>query len=543
MINQRLGGDRLEFQENDVEKLDLDKSVSDVAHLIVRFLCGKNYDPTISPEDQVLIKNLMANTKGKGLNYRQLNELLLLLNQDTIGEDFFTFFFGENVKTLDELKKGVIRFRGFALLCFGNFKFAYRQLCKMNIDQLSKRLRPYSRKPADLIRAFNGRPQRLIQIRSIERQNAWYLGEISGGRVNLEIENALRITQLTPKKSSKDSDFIKFAHKLGGVENRIKRTQSTAIQNTGIYLTWDYMDLYVATSMRNSWEYEETYDFLKEVFRDNDLKGLNIRYFDPTQSMCTNARDKGLVEGLMLKCALCALYLAQESDTMGKDCELAATLAQGKPVIAYVPKYDPKDYAKKIAKYPLDFFKKRLSILDAEEVFEDPEFESRLEGHDKDFRSVIAEFIKELKKYRSKQPFTLWAKKEDEFKKSCRFFKKICRIIAAAECYNFDNRAGLLRGKHPLCMQVDLQRGVANGVLVVRSAKECASLLFRILTNQTKFAIEHRIPGKERGEKEGYTVLEEEISGSAFRVVTDYERLTNSFWNLFEATTNNLYTL
>src|ERR1017187_8527142 len=43
---------------------------------------------------------------------------------------------------------------------------------------------------------------------------------------------------------------------------------------------------------------------------------------------------------LMLKRAQCTLYLAQESDTLGKDSELASTLAQGKPVIAYVPRID-----------------------------------------------------------------------------------------------------------------------------------------------------------------------------------------------------------
>ena len=32
---------------------------------------------------------------------------------------------------------------------------------------------------------------------------------------------------------------------------------------------------------------------------------------------------------------------------------------------------------------------------------------------------------------------------------------------------------------------------------------------------------------------EGVTILEEKISGSAYRVVTDSEKLTNSFWDLF----------
>jgi len=130
-----------------------------------------------------------------------------------------------------------------------------------------------------------------------------------------------------------------------------------------------------------------------------------------------------------------------------------------------------------------------------------------------------------MNEYRSRQPFSLWTEKDEEFKENCEEFSKICEILAIAECHNFEKRAGLLKGVHPLSMQVDLQSGVANGVLVVRDAKECADLLYRILTNRMKLVIRH--------ESEGYTILEEEISGSPFRVVIDHERLTNSFWNLF----------
>jgi hypothetical protein len=303
------------------------------------------------------------------------------------------------------------------------------------------------------------------------------------------------------------------------------------------------MDVYIATSMRNKWEYEETYDFLVELFEDKNLRKLDLRYFDPTQSICSNPRDKGLLESLMLKRARCAIYLAQESDTMGKDSELAAMLAQGKPVIAYIPRHNPQEYAKKISKYPLNFFKRRLSILDAEEIFDDQTCTRKLTRYDKNFKQTIADFSRELTRYRSKQPLYLWKEKDAEFKRKSKNFKKICKIVATAECFNFDMRAELLKGRHPLCIQVDLKTGVANGVLVVRSPNECAQLLYRILTNQMRFTIDHVSLGDPKKQRTGYTKLEEEISGCAFRVVTDYERLTNSFWNLFDQTRNNLYTL
>src|SRR5437899_9296486 len=92
--------------------------------------------------------------------------------------------------------------------------------------------------------------------------------------------------------------------------------------------------------MRAANEYEEISKFCDAVFVHPRLKKLKLRWFDPTQAYCKDRIDKGLAEALMLKRAKCTLYLVQETDTIGKDSELASTLAQGKPVIAYVPTAD-----------------------------------------------------------------------------------------------------------------------------------------------------------------------------------------------------------
>ena len=83
-------------------------------------------------------------------------------------------------------------------------------------------------------------------------------------------------------------------------------------------------------------------------------------------------------------------------------------------------------------------------------------------------------------------------------------------------------------------MQVELDTGVANGVLVVRNAEKCAELLLNILINKMEFEI--KVEEEEEnalGITESYTVLIEKISHSPYRVVTHQERLTNSFWNNF----------
>ena len=97
------------------------------------------------------------------------------------------------------------------------------------------------------------------------------------------------------------------------------------------------MDVYVATSMRKPIDFWNVHHFASKLFTSPLLKDLKLRWFDPTQAYCPNRLDKGLVEALMLKRARCTIYLAQESETLGKDSELATTLVQGKPVIAYVP--------------------------------------------------------------------------------------------------------------------------------------------------------------------------------------------------------------
>lgn len=508
---------------HDSETIDIDIELPEnLSKLIVKYLCDREYNQILDGKDKESLSHFISNAKKIGMNFHQFNELMLLLNQDIVSEDFFDFFFGEDSISLNELKKGVEKFRGFAMLCFGNFRFAFKELIQMNKEELEHKLSPYNRKISELEKEFKTRPSKMLEIEKIQKDKTWFLGYLSGGKVNREWE-------VSEKEGRTDEAFLRFRNHLREMSREIVNAQEKAQQNTDIYLTWDCMDIYFATSMRHRWEFEETHDFIEEVFSDNRLKKFKLRYFDPTQSVCKNPREKGLIEGLMLRRALCTIYLAQESDTMGKDSELAATLAQSKPVIAYVPEYDPEEYSKKIKDYPLYFFKRRLLILDAEDSFsgiqEDLKWNERLLKSDPNFEKTISDFLEEYEQYRCGQPYELYFEKENEFKKTSKFFEKICNILAIVECYSFEKRVELLNKRHPLSMQVDLQTGVANGVLVVRNPKECAELLFKILTNKMKFII--------RKDSDGFVLLEEEITRSPYRVVIDDEKLTNSFWNLF----------
>lgn len=355
----------------------------------------------------------------------------------------------------------------------------------------------------------------MLDTSRIERDQTWFVGEITGTLVEKELKE-FDSYRLKLPKVKKDEKVIAFARHLTEMDEQFVAAQEIASRNTDVYLTWDHLDVYVATSMRNKWEYEEVFDFTSDLFSRPQLMQLKLRHFDPTQSKCDTSRDKGLLEGLMLKRASCTIYMAQETDTLGKDSELATTLAQGKPVIAYIPTVNPDSFAKIVAERPLRYMKLRLLGLQASGILDQVEGLPRL----------AQTFLEEFALHRAQQPFELWkARDTTEFKQTKAYWRDLCLALAKAERIAFDKRAEVLQRYHPLAMQMDLTTGVANGVLVVRSIEKCADLLRAILTNGAEFDI--RVD-------EGCRTLVESISGSVFRVVTDNEKLTNSFWNLYK---------
>jgi hypothetical protein len=518
------------FRDNEIERINLN-DIDRVYKMIVRGLCGEIYYKELSSEEKTLLSSLLSEAKAGGLNYAQFNELLLLLNQDRLSEAFFEFFFEKEKITLEDLRQAVIKFRGYAMLCFGNFRFAYKQLIQKNDKELKEALEPYCRPPAQMKEEFKSRPAKALDIKKIDKAQTWYNGYIAKKKYEKE---AVLLSQLlnSPKDRKAyaltEEELFSLSEMYEKTGGSIAKIQQKSLQNTDVYLTWDYMDVYIATSMRHKWEFEDTFEFIQKVFSHKSLTELGLRYFDPTHAQCRDRIDKALIEGLMLKRALCTIYMAQEIDTMGKDSELAATLAQRKPVIAYVPSIDIYKHTEKIMRFPLDFFKLRFLILLAEGLFDDENCATEIKRIDPNFEKTIDDFLKQLNKYRRDQPFSLWDEREKKFKEECAVFPKICRILAIAENHSYEKRARTLKDVHPLSIQVDLESGVANGVLVVRDHKECATLLEKILTNSMDFTIKHV-----GDEGEGITILEEEISGCPFRVVTDHEKLTNSFWNFY----------
>ncbi len=324
--------------------------------------------------------------------------------------------------------------------------------------------------------------------------------------------------------SSSVSDLAHFLdasfEQLRALYTCVRTVQRRATQNQSTYLTWDHMDVYFATSMRKPWEYKDFYDFVESVMSASELKELDIRYFDPTQSFTDNRINKGLVEALMLRRARCTVYSVQDTDTLGKDSELASTLAQGKTVIAYVPDVVVETRTCELLAEDVGTILERLRFI----LYADENLPQRLSDEQLSSLGRVRDRLDGLMSAR------VWLSVPDEDASDSLKselgpdLEEFCRIIALSERVVYDRRATTLRESHPLAIQVNLGTGVANGVLVVRTIPDCAALLRRVLLFGMDFDLE---------EKDGMWYLRERISGCIFRVVTSDRKLSNCFWNFY----------
>jgi hypothetical protein len=434
------------------------------------------------PKDTV---KLLSEGAG-GLGHSQFNELLLTLGYDRVTHAFFQYLVdgeteyvsGNAIRTLDQLVSGVTRFRKLGLSLYGNVKFAFKRLGSDEQDFLDQLEHVEKRSPD----SFHDRHPPIHSIEAIPGEKTYYLGYL------IEGELKQRLASDPSDQEAKREEELR----LSIVDTGKKNQQS--------YLVSDHLDVYVATSMRERHEFQMVHQLTHEIFAHERLAELKLRYFDPTQAYCKNRIDKGLAEALMLKRAKCTIYFAQEADTLGKDSELASTLAQGKPVIAFIPDPGP-DYAERL-------------LVDLKRTY--PKHTER---------SLILDHLRlvEPKAAWVDASVREWVNSPDTFDIAA----SKARLQQAIKRH-YDGRARVLCEDHPLGIQVNLTNGVANGVLVVRTVAKCAELVRRIMLRELEFEIEDlELDGMK------YAYLRETVSGCIFRVVTGDKMLTNAFWNFY----------
>lgn len=552
--------EKVEFiEDEEVAQIDLN-TAKDMAQLVALFHGEQaEWNETKDIEVKKLVDKAIAHIHNNNLGYEQFNEILLLLGEDRVERPFFEFFFlmhgDKKNKTKigkSEIKNGVTRFRGYSMLLFGNFKYAFKKLSKIKIfEEFLRALDPYCIWIAEGVESAK-RCEPALNLNHIPRDKTWFTGHLQkdkldhdfamlaalGGQINggqyvkdlaldkeqeYEMDKILKSGELDPELWKKNIDDVD--KKLKSLRDDFEKIRGEAETNTKIYLTWDYMHIYFATSMRERWEFFSTWDFLEEV--RPSLKKMDLRYFNPTQSFTEDRIEKGLIEGLMLKRAQCTVYLVQESDTLGKDAELAATLAQGKPVIAFVPQISLSEAINRIKSYPVEYLWKRFYILTAEGMIYNRDYpeDAVAEGLTQEDLDSFGEFQTKLGDFICyDRTFNLIKEEEIRFKANFqKEYEITCKLIAIAERRYWEKRAKTLM-RHPLGLQVNLDTGVANGLLVVRSPSDCVKLLNHFFEGGLQFKIVNNPTNRQ---------LVENVSNSTFRVVTKDLCLTNAFWNFY----------
>jgi|SRR5579863_1475150 len=320
-----------------------------------------------------LLRPLLPGGGRVNLTLEKFNQLMLASGRSIATLEFFGYFF-DGVRSIADFESAVEKFRVKAMWLFGNFRFAYKQLATSERDRF---LRLIERTAVRGTEKFDGR-ESFQDIEDIHEQDLRFLGYLSGQKLD-DLDFAVKMLELAVEKwdtldetlrnlgpdvRAKLSKVIALEHrkdselepdrlketgldhvtaetrllkaKLKEQRDRQGNAQAIGLRNTQRYLTLPYLDVYVATSMREDEDFIEQHKFVRGVFANTYVKDLKLRYFDPTASYDRNRIKKGLIECLMLRRADITIYIAGAEDTMGKDSELAATLAQGKPVIVYV---------------------------------------------------------------------------------------------------------------------------------------------------------------------------------------------------------------
>ena len=379
-------------------------------------------------------------------------------------------------KSLDQLQRNVDLFRIHALLFFGNVHRCFSVFSKLN-DAIYDKVKTL---PPGNIEEYKSRTKPLVNLCRIAPEKTFFLGYI----VQKELEEKL--------KADKNNQ------ELLSQQEEIEENKKRGIFNHNAYLATEILDVYVATSMREKEDFYTVSKYINEIFGKEEIEELNLVYFDPTQAYCNNRIDKGLTEALMLKKALVTIYFVQENDTLGKDSELASTLAQGKPVIAFIPEINQAFF---------DEYKDSLAKIHPNEKME----------------TLFLNKIKAL------NPYLAWNNEDNQIRgwieeENSIILEEVEERLKKELKKKYDKRSDDLKNNHPLGIQVSLKDGVANGVLVVRTIEDCTRLLRNLVTDRTEYELKYN---------ESRLYLEEKISRCVYRLATEDVALSNTFWNYY----------
>jgi transcriptional regulator with XRE-family HTH domain len=554
-----------------------------------------NLDPTVIDNVEKEINYLIRELLTSEQTFDKFNSILVFYGIRPVTKEFFERYLGnESLNSIEKFRESINNYLIDAIRLFSAIKEAYIQLNSSNIEELIKPLAKHDTEH------FSQRTK-WDRIKIIPDNKLANLGYIAAAKVEKEKKERLEliafidevtkkikqddfdIKSYTAKKRRKmDSLLRKFesriehgffsplfqpdvdllqreakrlAPKEEGEIEEIKLFQSIAYENLANYLTADFLDVYVATSMRNEADFISINAFVQSLFEQVNVRQYKLRYFNPTQSWIEDRVAKGLVEALMLKRANICIYMAQKEDTFGKDSEASVSLGQGKPVIVYVPRLyhengqiDTERFGIMLKKDLMDLISK-LDKTAYEEVDDEDDHEALhsillhllfdklsnihfieiIRNHWADF-DLYGEINKRFGNEHEIQKMEIrkWldtAIKDLKEEIPTDSVREALTQTLIADALKYERRAKIFREIHPLALQVILSTGVLNGILVVRSVSSCANLLQDLVEN--KLDLELKI------DENNYRLIERKTK-STIRVISRHKLISNAFLTFYQ---------
>src|SRR5216683_2288868 len=133
-----------------------------------------------SPSDDVFLAEAVKNN-DQTIDWSQFNELLLIANKDRVEEAFFKYFFLRGEKqpsdcTVKDIRLGVEKFQKAAMICFGNFIYAYRTLSKIpSLPELKERLGAHCHDSTELESKLGRRRPSILTVIPINKDKTYLL--------------------------------------------------------------------------------------------------------------------------------------------------------------------------------------------------------------------------------------------------------------------------------------------------------------------------------------------------------------------------------
>jgi hypothetical protein len=548
------------------------------------------------------IKDLFSGQLTIAQAHDTLNSILVYYGVPRMSRSFFDEYLGGAAfQSVEAFKKAITNYQAKAIRLFSTFGEAYRRMNEVpdvrrllepldqkDITHYSERTvweKPDDPKASRISKIEDSRLPFLgyISVDNYRKQRtkrellARYLRELAelvrkGGaqavddlseKKRRKIDSLLRELESTFKHTPMSPLFTPNPAELEAEAARILRdesdekamgdTQSEALTNLSYYVSADYMDVYVATSMRTESDFVAVNRFVTGLFGHDRIAPLRLRYFNPTQSWIEDRVAKGLVEALMLRRAGYTVYMAQKGDTFGKDSEASVALGQGKPVIVYVPKlvYLPAELDSEDLHKQSDAKLRQMIIAQGSADEREPDEELDHDGlytlaltialrsfDGSQIRDVVRQHwadyglldetdrIRGTREAERRESYTKWLREVlagAETDPAAELRTDLLRILVALTV-NFEKRAKMFREVHPLALQVILSTGVLNGILVARSVDSCAELLRGLVENVLSLEL--------RPDADNYRLVEV-TTGSTIRVISRNNLLINAFDTLY----------